>query len=377
MEILSAIASINALIIAFLVSRKKEKSTSDYILIAWIINFSFHFAIPFCIENKVFIHDSYWGFLMGLFVVAHAPFIFVYTSSLTNPNFKVSFKYFYHFALILVFIATFIPYFSLAPEDRLKVVQQKESLTYHSLLPMLALLLTRVYFLTRTIIIIVKHQYEIKQSFSYEHKVNLEWIKLIAYLFFGIIVLSFVLYGLVSVHIISVFQMDYLLITANMLVFFYIAYSGYKQGSIQDISPTLVSEVIETKTEKKPLPVTSSDKPLYEGNYHPAIQELLKQMEKDKLYLEPELNIGNVANQLNIHAHQLSKLINTQLGKNFFEFVNAYRVEEFKKIAADPKNRHISILGLAMDAGFNSKATFNRIFKNSTGLTPSEFMKSF
>jgi len=114
-----------------------------------------------------------------------------------------------------------------------------------------------------------------------------------------------------------------------------------------------------------------------EKDYDPVIQELLHQMEADKLYLEPELNIGNVANELNIHAHQLSKLINTQLNKNFFEFVNAYRVEAFKKLATDPRNKHISILGLAMDAGFNSKATFNRIFKNSTGLTPSEFMKNF
>ena len=380
MEIISAIASINALIIAFLVSRKKEKSTSDYILIAWVINFSLHFAIPFFIENKVLFHDSYWGFLMGVFVVAHAPFIFVYTSSLTNPNFKVSFKYFYHFALVLVFIATFIPYFSLSPEDRLKVVQQKDSLSYHSLLPMLALLLTRVYFLTRTIIIIVKHQYEIKQSFSYEDKVNLGWIKLIAYLFVGIIVLSFVLYGLVSAHIISVFQMDYLLISANILVFFYIAYSGYKQSSIQSLSSSPAAEAKETreaKTEKKPLSEPLSSKIMNEKDYDPVIQELLHQMEADKLYLEPELNIGNVANELNVHAHQLSKLINTQLNKNFFEFVNTYRVEAFKKLAADPRNKHISILGLAMDAGFNSKATFNRIFKNSTGLTPSEFMKNF
>lgn len=94
-------------------------------------------------------------------------------------------------------------------------------------------------------------------------------------------------------------------------------------------------------------------------------------MDEVKLYLEPELNIGNISNQLHIHAHPLSKLINTQLGGNFFEFVNEYRLEEFKKFASNPKNKHISIIGLAFDTGFNSKTTFYRFFKNSTGLTPS------
>jgi AraC-like DNA-binding protein len=100
-------------------------------------------------------------------------------------------------------------------------------------------------------------------------------------------------------------------------------------------------------------------------------------MENEKLYLDPELHITSVAIHMKMHTHQLSKLINIKLQKNFFEFVNEYRVKEFKKLVANPRNKHISLLGLAMDAGFNSKASFNRIFKNSTGLTPSEFKANF
>lgn len=377
MDIISAVAAIHALVIALFLATKKQKSISNSILVAWTLNFALHFTVPFGIERQFIFNESVWGFLMGLFVVSHAPFIFVYTNSLTNPNFKADFKHLYHFAFILVFVATFIPYFTLSPEERIEAVHQKENLSYYMLLPMLTLLLIRLYFLGRTLYVLLKHQNEIKQSYSYEDKINLAWIKLLAFGFLGVIVLSFILYGLASAKIISVFWMDYILILANMLLFFYIAYSGYKQVAIQkeDLKTQNQKEIQNGAIDHKiEIPKTISEE---EKIIHPDLNRLQNLMQQEKLYLDAELNIGNVANQLNIHAHHLSKLINVQLEKNFFEFVNEYRVEEFKKLVADPKNKHISILGLAYDAGFNSKATFYRFFKNATGLTPSEFKTSY
>ena len=314
---------------------------------------------------------------MGIAVVAHAPFIFVYTLSLTTPDFKFSFKNFYHFAFIGLAILAFLPYFTLSPEARLDAVHQQENLSYYVLLPMLTLIFIRIYFLTRTFIVLTKHQYSIKQAYSYVAKINLAWIKMIVLAYLALIVLSFVGYGLASAQIISVFWMDYALILANIVLFFFLAYRGFKQSAIQAPIPSVVAS-------KKNQPVKSAGNIESKANdkdhaesVRPKIKELLKLMEKERLYLDHELHIGNVANQLNIPAHQLSKLLNNQLNKNFFEFVNEYRIKEFKMLAADPKNKHISILGLAMDAGFNSKATFNRIFKNTTGQTPSQFRDNY
>ena len=77
-----------------------------------------------------------------------------------------------------------------------------------------------------------------------------------------------------------------------------------------------------------------------------------------------------------MHPHKLSKLINSQLHQNFFDFINKYRIEEFKNLALDAEHKHYSILVIAYDAGFNSKASFNRIFKNITGYTPSQYIKN-
>jgi AraC-like DNA-binding protein len=82
-----------------------------------------------------------------------------------------------------------------------------------------------------------------------------------------------------------------------------------------------------------------------------------------------------LALDLELYPNQLSWLINENLGKNFSEFINHYRVETFKRISKDPKNSHITLLGLAYDSGFNSKTVFNTFFKKETGMTPNQFLK--
>ncbi len=82
-----------------------------------------------------------------------------------------------------------------------------------------------------------------------------------------------------------------------------------------------------------------------------------------------------MALDLELYPNQLSWLINENLGKNFSEFINHYRVETFKRISKDPKNSHITLLGLAYDSGFNSKTVFNTFFKKETGMTPNQFLK--
>lgn len=387
MEIISAIGSFNALIIAFLIYSKKGKTLSDKILLAWILNFAFHFAMPILMERQILMHESNWAILLGIFIVAHAPFIFVYTHSLTDRNFKADLKNLSHFGFILLIIVAFIPYLLMSYEERDTLINEKQNIAYQAFLPMIVLLFCQIYFLIRTIILLVKHQYSIKYEFSFEKNINLTWLKRIAYGFFSLIILSFISYAMVSSKLISVKLMDDALIVANMILFFYIAYSGYRQQSIY--RPEIAAKSTEYNSSKdndKPLSqeilssieqTTLIEISISEDELNPKINELLKIMLEEKPYLDPELDIGILANQLNIHAHHLSKLINSQINKNFFEFVNNYRVEEFKKLVANPKNKHFSILGLALDAGFNSKATFNRIFKNSTGLTPSQFRESY
>lgn len=104
-------------------------------------------------------------------------------------------------------------------------------------------------------------------------------------------------------------------------------------------------------------------------------EKLINYLDHEKPYLDPDLSLRALAGQINIHPNQLSWLLNESLGKNFNEFINHYRIENFKALAKDPKNLNLTIMGLAYDSGFNSKTVFNTYFKNETGLTPSQYLR--
>lgn len=96
-------------------------------------------------------------------------------------------------------------------------------------------------------------------------------------------------------------------------------------------------------------------------------------MNQQKPYHDPELTLTSLANSVNISRNQLSEIINTGTGGNFYDFVNKYRVEEVKQLMQNPKFKDFTILAIAFEAGFPSKSTFNSIFKKFTGLTPSVY----
>jgi AraC-like DNA-binding protein len=99
-------------------------------------------------------------------------------------------------------------------------------------------------------------------------------------------------------------------------------------------------------------------------------------MNTEKPHLDPDLSLPDLARRLRTNPVVLSAVINAGAGKNFNDFINEYRVGEFKQQVRMPANAHLSFLGLALDCGFNSKATFNRAFKKFTGTSPKEFATS-
>lgn len=132
--------------------------------------------------------------------------------------------------------------------------------------------------------------------------------------------------------------------------------------------------------------VDKSDKENGEGKYKKSsltnekitqtYQLLKKHMDKEKPYIDPELNLQSLAIQLKVSVHHLSQVINHNQDNNFYDLINSYRIVEVKKQLADLNNSDQSILSIAFNSGFNSKATFNRIFKNIVNQTPSQYRKS-
>jgi AraC-like DNA-binding protein len=100
-------------------------------------------------------------------------------------------------------------------------------------------------------------------------------------------------------------------------------------------------------------------------------------MDADQIYLNPELKLDELSARLNLPVKSVSSLLNQHIGKNFNDFVNGYRVEEVKKRLINPAANRFTIASIALDCGFNSLATFQRCFKQVTGVTPSQYINEF
>ncbi len=128
------------------------------------------------------------------------------------------------------------------------------------------------------------------------------------------------------------------------------------------------------------LPKTETSK-YRNSNLNPKLIEqyktdLFRSMETDKLYLNNKLSIVDVSEKLNIPRQYISEVLNEYMDTSFQDFVNEYRVEEFINRLKNDQNNHFTLLGIATDVGFNSKSSFNAIFKKHKGLTPTQYKKT-
>lgn len=105
-------------------------------------------------------------------------------------------------------------------------------------------------------------------------------------------------------------------------------------------------------------------------------QQITHLLEGEQLYLEPQLQVNDLASRINVTTHKVSQTINSMADKTFFELVNGYRVAHLQDLLISPEHKAYTILGLGLESGFNSKASLNRIFKRMTGLSPREYQKA-
>lgn len=145
------------------------------------------------------------------------------------------------------------------------------------------------------------------------------------------------------------------------IAIFFIGYYGIKQkGIYQDQKPEFPKK---SKAQNK-RDIDPQD-----------VQSLIDSIEKEKLYLNSTLTLRLMAERMNTTENKLSYLINSGMNKNFYDLINEYRVEAVKKLLLDDNYNHLSILGMAFECGFNSKSSFQSVFRKQTGMTPSQYRK--
>jgi len=145
----------------------------------------------------------------------------------------------------------------------------------------------------------------------------------------------------------------------------------YGMARFQELRREVLGEGSQFENSKKKYQKSLFDNSLLK-KYKIQLDRLMLEEEP---YLDPTLTIRALAEMMQIPSNHVSQLLNEGYGKNFSDFVNTYRLETFKAKVADPSQRHLTILALAYDSGFNSKTVFNTFFKKTMGTTPRAYWK--
>ncbi len=221
------------------------------------------------------------------------------------------------------------------------------------------------------LLIVSKHQKNIRNYFSFTETVDLNWIKFLVY---SISILTLFIYGIIvfNTYYGTTIETEKFIFSIASVWIFGLGYYGMRQ--------TLIFSHVKIQEPESDGPSKTSQE--FKKNILKVLelenfdQTLTALMDKEKPYLKSRLTVDDLALSLNIPSHHLSMFLNDSLKKNFFDFINRYRIKELKEKLKDPRYKNITILGIALECGFNSKASMNRIFKNQTGQTPSKYLQS-
>jgi AraC-like DNA-binding protein len=244
-----------------------------------------------------------------------------------------------------------------------------------------------------SLLLIRRHERNILQNFSELSGVRLRWLKQFLLLTLGIMAFSVGIFYARKYDLPLVSGLYHFHYLGAIFLIYWIGYKALAQPAIfqprpgkqPKAEPGLAFVPVRPAQAPEPemmpaAPAPEEEAPKYqksglrEEEAEVYRQTVLAFMEEEQPYLRNNFAIQDLAKETAIPKHHLSRVINEKLGKNFFDFVNAYRVQEAQRLLLDPKLKHYTTLAIALQAGFNAKATFNAVFKKQTGLTPSEYL---
>ncbi|MCE7065772.1 AraC family transcriptional regulator [Dyadobacter sp. CY326] len=219
------------------------------------------------------------------------------------------------------------------------------------------------------------HHYRswVKTQFSNVEPVSFRWFRNFLIALLLLVSIDFTV-TVVDLWLNLSFWQDWWNNLAGVILIYYVSIAGYAQrqpGRQLTFSDSGSANPASTPDEvRKKTPATAN------LDHDRIYQQVLNLMDTEKPYLNPDLSLPDLARQMKMNAPALSLAINGGSSNNFNDFVNTYRVIEFKQQALLPGNAHLSLLGIALECGFNSKATFNRAFKKLENQSPGEFVAS-
>ncbi|HEY5824852.1 MAG TPA: helix-turn-helix transcriptional regulator [Cyclobacteriaceae bacterium] len=373
-KIIYGAASIQGLFLGWLLFRSKINQPADRILSILIFIVSFHLILVGFDEREFFITFPHLSKISWILGTIYGPLIFLFIQSITRTLPKAWWKNTWLLIPFIIVLTSLLPYYLLDAEAKIHYLDNFAKASeddfgwinqFVSIVQVAFQFLCLAYY----------HSVERKASeeFSSVESVRIQWLRKFLIFLCSIVVLGVLAFfgRLWNWPLLSDFYHFHFI--GVVFLFYWLSYKALSEPVLFGIVSTLPEKIIpaqEVKVEEEKYKKST----LEQEELNQIFGKLKNLLEEEKIYLKKDLTLTDLSDRSGISKHQISQAINSSYSGNFFDLINDYRIEEFKRLAQNPANRHLSLLGIAQESGFNSKATFYAVFKKKTGLTPTEFL---
>lgn len=375
-DVVLLIGIVQGLVAVPLLLFSRQRSLSNVFLAFAILSFCLLFLKVLMIFSSVFSGPLFRNFPTA-FEMATGPLFYLYFLALTEKQFRWKKRYALHFLPVLLAQSyALIVYFNMLDvQDSAQRVQMLNALYYYPVkqledwlivISILSYLLlgTRKY---------RRFQQRVRDNTADSAYPTLSWAK-------SIIVLCALLLIFLVVNMVvdRIWLVDEKTLLHWQVYFVYIAGVTYYLGfmAFRQKAPDL-NQIYNSSTVTGKTAGMGDDDRREDGSRDDDIRELADRIEmlvkEQALYLDPNLNVSRLANELQVNSATISQTINRRFGMSFRAYINEYRINDIKTKLLDQDNS-ASVLSLALESGFNSEASFYRVFKAATGSTPTGFI---
>lgn len=371
-----------ALFLSGLIFSQRKKSYPQYLLGTWFILITIHLSILYLqtINLKL---DYPWPWVIGMdlsFLVLHSIWIFLYILSIMRPDQKRLLNLWHLVPFIGINII--LSFTSYTRSGTWKTESYKQALEGTGYIDkglefsVLLIICLSLAYLAASFWLLYRHKKNVKNIYSTIRGKDLRWLRILLISLSVVILANTIIEWLRNYFNLipsdTGISIGYIFILLGLL---YIGFHGIRQTTVFSFDDS-----IQISANRSDVPsgysTTTSTEPASGETDHEDYQALISYIENNKPYVDFDLNLLSLSIQTDIKPRQLSRLINQEGGQNFCDFINQFRIEEFKRRVREPDSKNYTLLSIAYECGFNSKATFNRVFKNHTGITPSSFYKN-
>lgn len=342
-----------SLFAAALMFSKKNISLSDRILSGWLALLAFDFlscALNYEIFNKPLLISSFLLF---------NPAMYLYITALTRDDFKLKWIHLFHLLPFLFFgIYTYV---IREPFSLDTFFLRDKQYTYRMIFGVANIVSWLVYN-PMSIVQVHRHRMHLRSEFSnIERNEKLGWVLGVLVFYVMYCLFAFIITVLTFYDNLNPLSPHFYNYSTLLLLVYVMSFYGLRQTQVIAKMP-----ISEPPYSHSGLSVDTKE------SIH---RKIVQYFEREKAYLNPDLSMALLSEAIHTPKYQITEVLSTEIGKNFFNFVNYYRVEAVKQMLLDPTN-NFSIEAIGYECGFSSKSSFYTVFKNMTGQTPDSFRKS-